>query len=590
MSQIYGYSMPTYFQGMPVIGKPGAVAPMPENEAELQRIESELAEKLAEIQAAGSTDEDIHKKGQLTALDRVNALVDPGSWCPLNSLYNPENNENRSTAIVKGLGKIGGKWAVVVASDNKKLAGSWVPGQGDNLIRASDTAKCLRIPLVYLLNCSGVKLDEQEKVYPNRRLGGTPFYRNAELQQMGIPVLVGIYGTNPAGGGYHAISPTVLIAHQDANMAVGGAGIVGGMTPKGYIDTEGARDIIESNKKATNDLPGTVAIHYGETGFFREAYTEELGVIHALKKYMGDIPSYNLDFFRVDDPRLPQRDANELYSILPLNPKRSYAMENVLCRIVDNGEFMEYKKGYGPEIIAGLAKISGLLVGIIGNQQGIFQKYPEYRQGTVGVGGKLYRQGLLKMNEFVTLCARDRIPIVWFQDTTGIDVDNLAEKAELLGLGQSLIYSIQNSGVPQIEITLRKGTAAAHYVMGGPQGNDTNAFSLGTAATEIYVMHGETAAVAMFSRRLAKDDAEGKDLGPTIDKMNKVIQSYHDKSRPIFCAQKGFVDEIVPLSNLRNYVVAFAESAYQNPKAICAFHQMLIPRIIRDFNNLQNKG
>ena len=115
-----------------------------------------------------------------------------GTFCPLNSLYNPQDNDEEkigiiSTSIVKGLGRINGKWAVIIASDNKKMAGAWVPGQADNLLRGSDTAKLLGIPLVYVLNCSGVKLDEQEKVYPNRRGGGTPFYRNSELNQMGIP-------------------------------------------------------------------------------------------------------------------------------------------------------------------------------------------------------------------------------------------------------------------------------------------------------------------------------------------------------------------------------------------------------------------
>lgn len=210
-------------------------------------------------------------------------------------------------------------------------------------------------------------------------------------------------------------------------------------------------------------------------------------------------------------------------------------------------------------------------------------KYPEYKEGAVGIGGKLYRQGLIKMSEFVNMCSRDRLPIVWLQDTTGIDVGNDAEKAELLGLGQSLIYSIENSDVPQIEITLRKGTAAAHYVLGGPQGNNSNAFSLGTAATEIYVMHGETAATAMYSRRLVKDKKAGKDLQPTIDKMNAMIQDYTKKSRPEYCAKTGMVDEIVPLSDLRGYIVAFANSVYQNPKSICAFHQMLLPRAIREF-------
>jgi len=248
---------------------------------------------------------------------------------------------------------------------------------------------------------------------------------------------------------------------------------------------------------------------------------------------------------------------------------------------------MEYKQGYGPEIITGIAKLNGLLVGVVANCQGIIMNYPEYKEGSAGIGGKLYRQGLIKMNEFVTLCGRDRIPVIWFQDTTGIDVGNDAEKAELLGLGQSLIYSIQNSGVPQIEVTLRKSTAAAHYVMGGPQGNDTNAFTLGTAATEIYVMHGETAAAAMYSRRLVKDEKEGKDLAPTIDKMNKMIQEYYEKSRPIYCAQHGFVDEIVDLTEVRRYITAFAEAVYQNPRSICAFHQMLLPRVIRDYENVK---
>ena len=160
-----------------------------------------------------------------------------------------------------------------------------------------------------------------------------------------------------------------------------------------------------------------------------------------------------------------------------------------------------------------------------------------------------------------------------------------AEKAELLGLGQSLIYSIQNSDMPSMEITLRKGSAAAHYVLGGPQGNATNAFSLGTAATEIYVMTGETASVAMYSRRLVKDKKNGEDLQPTIDKMNALIQAYLEKSRPRFCAKSGMVDEIVDMPMMRNYILAFADSVYQNPKSICAFHQMLTPRVIRDFDN-----
>ena len=590
------YSMPGYFQAMPVL-KGSHYSDSAENVAELKKIEEELHGKVAEMLAAGVPDDKIHKKGQMTAMERVLALVDEGSFCPLNSLYNPADNDEQKigiigTSLVKGLGRVNGKWAVIIASDNKKMAGAWVAGQADNLLRGSDTAKMLGIPLIYILNCSGVKLDEQEKVYPNRRGGGTPFYRNSELNQMGIPVIVGIYGTNPAGGGYHSISPTILLAHKDANMAVGGAGIVGGMDSKPYVDMEGAQGMIDATRKMKNDPPGSVSIHYNETGFFREVYSEELGVLDAIKKYMDYLPAYNLDFFRVDTPKAPAVVGEDLYKIVPLNTRKSYDMYNVLKALVDGGEFMEYKANYGPEMITGLAKIDGLLVGVVANRQGVlamqgFPDYPEYRgKGAIGMGGKLYRQGLIKMNEFVTLCNRDRIPMLWIQDTTGIDVDNEAEKAELLGLGQSLIYSIQSTNLPMLEITLRKGTAAAHYVLGGPQGNDNNVFSLGTAATEINVMYGKTAAGAMYSRRLVKEQDAGQDLQPTIDKMNKLVQHYIDTSVPAYCAKSGMVDEIVDMPKLRNYVVAFADAAYQNPKSICPFHQMLLPRVIRDYDRI----
>lgn len=584
------YSMPGYFQNMPVVGNK-AVRPNAENVAELKAIEEDIHAEVVKGLENGTADEALNAKGKLTAMQRIALLVDAGTWCPLNSLFNPENNKTGTTTIIKGLGRVNGKWCCIIASDNKKHFGTWVPGQAEDLIRGSDTAKRLRIPLIYLLECAGVELPVQEKVYPNRRGGGTPFYRNSELNQMGIPVIVGIHGTNPAGGGYHSISPTILIAHKDANMAVGGAGIVGGMNPKPYVDMEAALAQIEATKGLRSDPPGSVGVHYSQTGFFREVYGAQEEVIMAIKKYIDMLPAYDLEFFRVDTPQSPALSDVELYDIVLNNKNRAYDMYAVIGRLFDGSQFQEYKKGYGPEMICGLAKVDGLLVGVVANAQGVIPNYPEYKVEkygqSMGVGGKLYRQGLIKMNEFITLCTRDRIPMVWLQDTTGIDVGDDAEVAELLGLGQSQIYSIQNADLPMMAIIVRRGTAAAHYVLGGPQGNDTNAFTLGTAATEINVMNGKTAANAMYTGRLAKDQKAGKDLQPTIDKMNAMIQDYDVKSKPLFCAQAGLVDEIVDLPMMRNYIVAFTDSAYQNPKSICPMHQMVLPRVIRDYDKLK---
>ena len=158
--------------------------------------------------------------------------------------------------MVDGLGKIAGRWAVIIGFDNKVLAGAWVAGQPDNILRVTNLAKRLHIPLVWLVNCSGVQLPEQEKFYADRRGSGACFYRHAELEQAGIPVLAGIYGTNPAGGGYQGISPTILLAHKDANIAVGGVGIVSGMSPKGGFDAEGLEELIAKTRNFSDTAAG----------------------------------------------------------------------------------------------------------------------------------------------------------------------------------------------------------------------------------------------------------------------------------------------------------------------------------------------
>jgi len=576
--------MRPYFEKMPPLGrelKDKSRTRTGASRTEIERIEAEIAAAKSARMNVGMPAEAINKRGALTVWQRLERLVDAGTWRPLHSLYNPQDNEEGTTNVVDGLGKIAGRWAVIIGFDNKVLAGAWLPGQAENILRVTDLAKRLNVPLVWLVNCSGVKLPDQEKFYADRRGGGTTFFRHAELQQLGIPILAGIFGTNPAGGGYQSISPTILVAHKDANIAVGGVGIVSGMSPKGGFDVAGLEELIAQTRGLSEQPPGGVSTHYDATGFFTQVADTEDGVLDGIRDYMRAIPAYDPKFFRVAEPAAPRLAADDLYHLLPANQKESYVFEDVLARLVDGSEHMEFRPDYGPEMYTGLVKIDGLLIGAIGNRQGLLPKgYPEYADYP-GVGGKLYRQGLIKLSEFVTLCGRDRVPIVWFQDTTGIDVGDVAERAELLGLGQSLIYSIQATDVPMMLVVLRKGSAAAHYVLGGPTANRHNAFTLGTAATEIYVMHGETAAAASYARRAAKDHEAGKPLQPIADKMNEMAKKYFDTSRPAYCARHGFVDEIVELTGLRAYLEAFAGAVYQHPRSICPRHQMLLPRVIK---------
>ena len=141
------FSMPKYFQEMPTVGKE-LVNVNDENAKEIKAVEADIHESIEKALAAGiTTEEKLNERGQLSAMQRINALIDEGTWCPLNSLYNPEGNKFGTTNILNGLGRVNGKWVYIIASDNKKMAGAWVPGQADNLLRASGcNRKTFRYP------------------------------------------------------------------------------------------------------------------------------------------------------------------------------------------------------------------------------------------------------------------------------------------------------------------------------------------------------------------------------------------------------------------------------------------------------------
>ena len=257
--------MHPYFKNMPAFGKALSDKKKEKgepNRKQIEEVEAIVAAEVERVMNAGLPAEKIHSRGQLTVWERIEKLVDPGSFQPLHTLYSPRQNVEGTTGVIDGLAKIEGKWCVVAGFDNKVLAGAWISGQAENQLRITDMAKRLHVPLVWLVNCSGVKLTEQEEVYADRRGNGTTFFRHAELEKLGVPILAGIWGTNPAGGGYQGISPTYLIAHKDANIAVGGGGIVSGMSPKGYFDQEGAEQLIEATRHFKQVPPGSVPIHF----------------------------------------------------------------------------------------------------------------------------------------------------------------------------------------------------------------------------------------------------------------------------------------------------------------------------------------
>jgi glutaconyl-CoA decarboxylase subunit alpha len=171
--------MKPYFEKMNLFGSVLPAGKIKSGETNVQRIQAAEAvvdEAVAKVKNAGLPEKVINQRGQLTVWQRLEYLVDPGSWNPLNTLYNPHDNVEGTNNVCHGLAKISGKWAVVIGFDNKVIAGAWIPGQAEEVFRATNLSKRLNLPLVWLVNCSGVKLTEQEKFYANRRGGGTTFF------------------------------------------------------------------------------------------------------------------------------------------------------------------------------------------------------------------------------------------------------------------------------------------------------------------------------------------------------------------------------------------------------------------------------
>ena len=159
--------MRPYFEKMTAFGRAlsdGQIKSSEENAESIKAVEADIEAEKEKIKHIGFPEEKINARGQMTVWQRLAYLVDPGTWCPLHSLYNPEDNLEGTTNVVDGLGRISGKWAVIIGFDNKLFAGAWIPGQADNVLRVTDLALRLNIPLVWLVNCSGVKLTEQEKI------------------------------------------------------------------------------------------------------------------------------------------------------------------------------------------------------------------------------------------------------------------------------------------------------------------------------------------------------------------------------------------------------------------------------------------
>ena len=502
----------------------------------------------------------VRAKGKMTTWERVDFLADEGSKVlPLNTFVNygerfgdAPGRTSPSAGLVTVFVRVHGRWTVVIANDNTVASGSWWPRSPEKIIRAQEIAMRLKLPVIYLVDCSGLFLPEQGRTFPGKRGAGHIFCKNSELSAQGVPQIAGVFGDCIAGGGYMPIISDRVYMTESAYMVIAGAALI-----------QGAK----SQNLSSLDIGGA-DVHVHLSNCADERVPDDRAAIVAIRGEVEKLSTTAADFYRHNTAAAPPAfSPAELDRIIPRRASTPYDTREVIARLVDDSLFWEVLPSVGREAIVGIARINGLYVGVVANEQGLID-HPSV-PGTKRATGILYREGVAKVAMFSRACNDDGIPLLWLQDISGFDIGTEAEKQGLLGYGSSLIYTNSTNSTPMITVLLRKASGAGYYAMAGLPYEPV--LQLATPLTRLAVMEGKTLAIAAFNTRLddnfqiATDDPEERariEAG-----MRETEARIEEDMNPYAAAAQMDVDEIIQLHELRSYVEAAVEMTYQTQGA-----------------------
>ncbi|WAS93776.1 acyl-CoA carboxylase subunit beta [Nannocystis punicea] len=496
----------------------------------------------------------VHAKGKLTARERVALLIDPGTR-PFevgtfvnDGLVFGDKLTSPAAGVVTAFCRVEGRWCMVIANDNTVASGSWWPRTPEKIERAQTMALRLRLPTIYLVDCSGLFLPEQSKSFPGATGAGHIFKMNSLLSANGVPQLAGVFGDCIAGGGYMPIISDRVYMTEQAYMVIAGAALIKGA---------------KSQKLTSLDIGGP-EVHVHLSGCADRRVPNDEVLIDCLRREVRKLPSSGADFYRGDagaiDPLFP---AHELCGLMPVDHRESYDSYQVLARLCDQSLFWELMPDAGEEMICGVGRVGGLYAGFIINRQGLVGD-PEH-PGARRPGGTLYRAGIAKISAFSRACDSDGLPIIWLQDISGFDIGVEAERQGLLAYGSNLIYTNSTNTTPMFTVLLRKASGAGYYAMAGLPYDPV--VQLSTCLTRLSVMEGRTLAIATYNTKLddnfeilAKDPDERRAIETGMRSVEQRIEADMD---PYVAARQMDTDEIVGVSELRSYLCALVEMSYQ---------------------------
>jgi 3-methylcrotonyl-CoA carboxylase beta subunit len=526
--------------------------------AALEEREARLRERRAEVAAGWGPQyaERVRAKGKLTARDRLLALADPGTqafevgtFVNYGERFGDKGLSSPAAGVITAFARIEGRWCMVIANDNTVASGSWWPRTPEKIERAQMMALRLRLPTVYLVDCSGLFLPEQSRSFPGATGAGHIFKHNSLLSAHGVPQLAGVFGDCIAGGGYMPIISDRVYMTEQAYMVIAGAALIKGA---------------KSQKITSLDIGGP-EVHVHGSGCADVRVPDDATLLMALRREIARLPGSAAAYYRGDaGPMDPVFPTGELRGLLPVDHREAYDAMQVLARLCDGSLFWEVMPESGEEMICGVGRVGGLYTGFVINRQGLVGD-PE-RPGSRRPAGILYRASIAKLAAFSRACNDDGIPLVWLQDIAGFDIGLEAERQGLLAYGSSLIYTNSTNAVPMFTVLLRKASGAGYYAMAGMPYDPV--VQLSTTISRLSVMEGRTLAIATYNTKL-DDDFEIMATDPEqrreIEQGMKAVEARIEQDMdPYLAARQMDTDEVVGLGELRDWLRVLVEASYQS--------------------------
>jgi 3-methylcrotonyl-CoA carboxylase beta subunit len=504
-----------------------------------------------------------HGKKRLTARERLDLLLDPGSdflELGLFAAYGMYEEWGGAPAagVVTGLGWVAGRLVMVIANDATVKAGAFFPMTAKKVLRAQTIALENRIPTLYLVDSSGVFLPLQEDVFPDQDDFGRIFRNNAVMSAQGIPQMTAIMGMCVAGGAYLPVMTDHVLMTEGSGLFLAGPALVQAAIGQKYS----AEELGGATMHA--EISGTVD--------FKEPNDHLcLARLRSLVARLGHGPAAPFDRAPFD----PQRDApkfasQELYALLDPDPSKgagnSYDMHEVIARLVDRSQFDEYKADYGKTVICGYGRIGGFAVGIVANQKTHQTHISQTGEKRVEFGGVIYAESAEKAARFIMDCNQNLIPLIFLHDVNGFMVGRDAEWSGIIRAGAQMVSAVANSTVPKITVILGGSFGAGHYAMCGKAYDPRFLFAWPTA--RYAVMSGASAASTLVEIKIRQLERGGKQLSE--EEKNQVFASikvaYDEQTDCRYAAARLWVDAIIDPAKTRDVLLTALQAAALNPE------------------------